>query len=264
MTGGIAMRRVLFAVATLAVMGAAPAAFADCVNFSQARAARAAAALSSNPPTAAMLGMTTLSGLTLDAARTAGDPVCDGPPKEFYYTTNLTSLDFVTGLYQNIRRRTEADGMNRLWFKNPLSGDSFFLTSGTEITLQTRGDDGPITLITVKPADPVLPLTPESQPYTAAEIAKWTPWPGGPNGPRAFVRADGAGASAPPAQQTAQQSQTPAQPNCPAQGGSNTGSNAGAQIGGAVGGSYGRAAGAVLGGLMGSRRSTPQPQQNCR
>jgi hypothetical protein len=259
------MRRVLFAVAAVAAMSAAPAAFADCVDYSAPRAARAAAALSSNPPTAAELGMTTLSGLTLDAARTAGDPVCDGPPKRFYYTTSLSSLDFVTALYSNIRRRTETDGMNRVWFKNPLSGDSFFLTSGTEITLQTRGDNGPITLITVKPANPVLALTPETQPYTAAEIANWTPWPGGPNGRREFVRADGGGgASAPAAQQTAQQTQQPTQPNCPAPGGSNEGSSAGAQIGGAVAGNYGRAAGAVLGGLMGSRRSPPQPQQNCR
>lgn len=267
------MRRVLFAVAAVAAMSAAPAAFADCVDFDPARAARAAAALTRNPPAPVTLGMPTLDGLVLDASRTAGDPVCDGPtPKRFYYTTSLTPLAFYSALHPNIRRRTETDGMNRTWFRNPLSGDRLFLTSGTEVTVQTSGD-GAITLLKIVPATPVAPLTAESQPYTASEIADWTPWPGGRSGPREFLRADG-GAGAPAAaaspvqqagQQTAQQTQTPAQPNCPAQPGSAEGSQAGAQIGGAVGGSYGRAAGAMLGGLMGSRRSAPaQSQPNCR
>lgn len=262
------MRRVLFVFAAVAAMSAAPAAFADCVDYSAPRAARAAAALSRNPPAPATLGMPTLDGLVLDAGRTAGDPVCDGPtPKRFYYTTSLTPLAFYTALYPNIRRRTETDGMNRTWFKNPLSGDRLFLTSGTEITVQTTSG-GAISQLMIVPATPVAPLTTESQPYTAGEIADWTPWPGGRSGPREFVRADGGGgapaASAPPAQQTAQQTQPPVQPNCPAQPGSAEGANAGAQIGGAVGGSYGRAAGAVLGGLMGSRRSAPAQQPNCR
>ncbi len=263
------MRRVLFALSAVAAMSAAPAAFADCVDYDPARAARAATALSRNPPAPATLGVPTLDGLVLDASRTAGDPVCDGPtPKRFYYTTSLTPLAFYTALYPNIRRRTETDGMNRTWFKNPLSGDRLFLTSGTEITVQTGGN-GAISLVKIVPATPVAPLTAEQQPYTASEIADWTPWPGGRSGPREFVRADGGGgapaASAPTAQQTTQQTEQPAQPNCPSQAGAAEGSQAGAQIGGAVGGSYGRAAGAMLGGLMGSRRSAPaQSQPNCR
>lgn len=266
-------RSVLAGAAFAAAVIFAPAAFADCVDYDPARAARAASALSRNPPSPASLGMPTLDGLVLDAARTAGDPVCDGPPKAFRYTTGLSTLDFVTALYPNIRRRVETDGMNRTWFKNPLSGDSLFLTSGTKVTIQTRGDNGPITLITLTPANPVLPLTPESQPYTAAEIANWTPWPGGPDGPRAFIRADGGAPSAPPATQqgaAAAPQQTQA-PTCPqTAGGAAAGAQAGAQIGGSVfgggrAGAIGSAAGAAIGGLMG-RRNAPQPSQgapNC-
>lgn len=259
------MRRAL-AIAVFAVtLAGAPAAFADCVDYSPARAERAAAALSRNAPTAATLGMPTLDGLALDALRTTGDPQCNGPPKQFYYTTDMTLLAFVNALYPNIRKRTEADGMGRLWYKNPFHGNSLFLTSGTEVTIQTRGEGGPITLIGLKPGNPVLPLASETQPYSAQDIANWTPWPGGPNGRREFVRADGGAVAPPPGQQSAQsapQAQTPACP--PAGQGAATGAQAGAAVGGAaIGGGYGRAlgsaAGAALGGMLGSRRGQQQP-----
>lgn len=238
-------------------LSAAPAA-ADCVDFSQARADRAAAALSRNPPSAQTIGMPTLEGLALDASRTAGDPECNGPPTRFYYTTNLTTTQLIAQLYPNIRRRTDTDGMNRVWFKNPNLGDRIFITTGTEVHINANSQ-GAIQLLTIDPPDALAPLSAESQPYAVDDIVAGIPWPGGG---REFVRADGGQQQA--ASSTESASQTPASSqtaNCPpaSASGATNGASAGAQIGSALGGGRaGAAAGAVLGGILGGRRQQPQ------
>lgn len=246
---------------------AAPA-LADCVNYSKARADKAAAALARNPPAAKQLGMPTLEGLVLDAPRTAGDPVCDGPtPKRFYYTTSLTLGQLVDAVYPNIRRRTETDGMKRNWYRNPKLGNRMFLTSGTELDIQSR-DDGSVQLIKLTPLPVPEPLVSDSQPYTAQDIASGRPWPA-PG--KEFVRADGADPApraAPPSVQPAVAGQPPAKSaaDCPPKNAAGTGVAAalGAEVGGLIqGGGSGRSSGAalgsMLGGLLGSQGQAPQP-----
>jgi hypothetical protein len=248
-----------------AAVAAAPVALADCVDYSEARARAAGAALERNAPTAAQLGLPSLDRLQLDSARTAGDPQCGGPnpPTRYYYTTTMTFTELVTAFHSNIKRRTETDGMGRTWFRNPYFGsDQIILTSNTELQF-VLGADGRIVQVTVIPANPVLALTPENQPYSVSDIVSWTPWPGGPDGSREFVRADGAAPSS-----AQQQASAPGQQaNCPTgeqQQSAAAGAQAGAAVGGStIGGGYGRqvgaAAGAVIGGIMG-RRSQPQQQ----
>lgn len=268
------MRFLVSSITLAASLVLAPAAFADCVDFSQARADRAGAALVRNAPSAADLGLPSLTGLTLDGPKTAGDPRCGGgKPTRYYYTTALTKSALIEAWYPNIRRRTEADGMGRVWFKNPQSGDSFFITTGTEITIQTRGEQEIWQVVVVPPAA-LAPLTVEQQPYKASEISDWTPWPGGASGPRQFVRADTAptagstaGARAPSTSANSQQTAPSGQQQataCPPASPNSAASNVGADIGGAViGGGMGRTVGGALGGLFGGGQPKQQPAQNC-
>jgi hypothetical protein len=282
------MAFVTHAVLTSAVLVfalAAGAARADCVDFSPQRAKAAGAALARNPPTAAQLGVPSLDGLELDGPRTTGDPKCSGPGpfKRFYYTSTISFADLVGRWYSNIAARTEADGMKRVWFRNPMHGDEFQMTSGTRVAFVFIGPhkDRKIALVNIMPAAQPAPLTVASQPYTAAEIVDWTPWPGGAKGPRQFVRADeevgtAAPAGAPSAANPSPAAAAPTAPaavpaatagapaastspstvNCPprqAQGGAAEGQRAGAEVGGAVlGGGWGRSLGAALGGALGS------------
>jgi hypothetical protein len=274
--------------ALLVLAATADSARADCVDFSAQRAKAAGAALARNAPTPAQLGVPDLEGLELDAPRTTGDPKCDGPGpyKRFYYTSKLTFGDLVARWHPNIQARIEADGMKREWFRNPYHARGFNLTSGTrvEFVLDGTGPNSKLLLVHVMPAATLAPLTVSNQPYTVAEIVDWTPWPGGPKGPRQFVRADQGGASAPPAAAPAApaaasapgtgpaaDAPAAAQPatagaaatgtaqsavNCPprqAQGAAADGQRAGADVGGAVlGGGFGRSVGAALGGVLGS------------
>jgi hypothetical protein len=272
---------------------AAPAAFADCVDYDPARVERFSRQLQSSPPSASALGMPTLNGLTLDARRTAGAFGCGSAampavPNRVWYTTDLTLSQVVAQVHAHIAPKTNRDGMNRDWYENPLRGDSFRLTSGTTIGIQ-RGaavgsDDYRLLALSIEKAASPAPLTTASQPYSVADVASGTPWPGGRTGPRQFVRADGGNAGyqaannnsyAPPVQQT----QTPTPPACPtptqtAQSGAQTGGSIGAEIGGAaIGGGYGRSvgrdAGRVLGGVLGAARNrntqqTPPADPNCR
>lgn len=274
-----AARCLALAIAGAALVAATPA-FADCVDFSQARADRAGAALARNAPTAAQLGLPSLEGLTLNAPKTTGDPRCDGPgpPKRFFYTTNRTFSQLVAWLYPNIRRRTDTDGMNRVWFRNPRLAERMFLTSGTELMVQTQ-QGGTIWQITVTPAAAVQPLTQEQQPYSVEDIIEGTPWPGGASGKREFVRADGGGtvapapsvaaqpqpaapspAALPPVATSPAPSTSQASPNCPpaAAGG------AAADIGQAIGGALGRNLGGTFGGLLGGSAPRPAPAGDCR
>ena len=273
------MRTFLAALAAALSLGmmTAPAALADCVDYSQARAERAGAALERNPPSAAQLGLPSLDGWDLDGIRTTGDPACNGsgPPQYYYYTTDLTYAQIVEALYPNIRRRTNVDGMGREWFENPVYGsrNEMFLTSGVRLEFGL-GSNGRINLILVDPPEAVLPLTTESQPYSVSDIADWTPWPGGGNGPREFVRADGGDsgyrASNNPSQTTTNSETAEARETCPpagSSGGSNAGSQVGSAIGGAIlGGGAGRSVGSALGGMFGSRNRPQQSQtdtENC-
>jgi hypothetical protein len=277
--------RAILVVTAIVLSTGAISVHADCVDFSPQRAKAAGAALARNPPTAAQLGVPDLEGLALDGPRTTGDPKCDGPGpyKRFYFTSTLTFGELVARWYPNIQARIEADGMKREWFRNPYHERGFNLTTGTrvEFVLDGQGSNAKVRLVNVMPAARLAPLTVSNQPYTAAEISDWTPWPGGPKGPRQFVRADQDAATAAPASVPSAANPSPAVAaptapaavpaatagvpaastspstvNCPprqAQGGAAEGQRAGAEVGGAVlGGGWGRSLGAALGGALGS------------
>ena len=263
-------------IAIVVTLAAGPAR-ADCVDYSEARAKAAGEKLERSPPTAAQLGVPGLDGLKLDGPRTTGDPGCgSGPVKNYYYSTSMTLRELVAAYYPNIKRRTETDGMNRTWFRNPYKGDEIILTSNTSLRIGVDNDKK-ITSLRIEPASTVLPLTVDSQPYTVDEIVDWTPWPGGANGPRLFVRADGTTPqSAPDAAATASAPAAPAgaKPNCTpgaatADQGSSDDAAVGAEIGGkTLGGGYGRNVGAAVGGLLGGlgkkKSQEPQPQADCK
>lgn len=285
-----------FVTAALIGIGlfSAPSAFADCVSYDQARVERFTRQLQAAPPSASALGMPTLNGLQLDARRTAGAFGCGttpmpAVPDRVWYTTEMTLSQVVAQVHANIAPKTNRDGMNRLWFENPMHGDDFQLTSGTTIGVQRGAEVGigdyRILALSIEKAASPTPLTTASQPYSVADLASATPWPGGRTGPRQFVRADGGDAgyraannnSYAPATQQAQTTQTP--PACPtpsqtAQSGAQTGGSIGAEVGGAaIGGGYGRSvgrdAGRVLGGVLGAARNrgnqqTPPADPNCR
>jgi hypothetical protein len=247
-----------------------PAALADCVDYSEARAAKAGAALENSPPTAAQLGLPSLDGFKLNGAVTTGDPKCGGPnpPTSYYYTTNLSLRDVLTAYHSNIQPFIEEDGMKRKWFRNPYwSKGLFVLTSGTEVSLNADAS-GKISSISFKPAPTVLPLTSPGQPYSVEEMISGTPWPGGPDGPREFVRADTPGGAAPAASAGGGNAgSAPAKSNCqPKPGGSSGGSGAtvGAEVGGRVlGGGFGRNVGGALGGLLGKPKPPPPADPDC-
>jgi hypothetical protein len=242
----------------------APAAFADCVDYSQSRAARAGAALERNPPTADQLGVPSLEGYRLDGVRTTGDPECNGPPTRFVYVTSLTSEQVLTALFPFVDRKVSVDGMNRQWFENPMSArGEVRLTSGAIVEIPQSFTAANITVV-IDPPDAVLALTEASQPYSVRDMLDGTPWPGGGEGPRQFVRADGGDAGYRASNNNSQtggsqqSAATQAPANCPpasSSNGSSQGAQAGGALGGALGGQAGRAAGQALGGLFGRRGS---------
>ena len=277
---GIALACTAFVLAVAAV-----SARADCVDYSKQRAQAAGAALARNPPSAARLGVPDLDGLMLDGPGTTGDPKCDGPGpyKRFNYTATVSFAELVERWHRHIRPRTEVDGMKRVWFRNPMDARGFHLTSGTRVEFRLSGpnENPKIGGLSIIPAEQLMPLSVASQPYTVAEIVDGTPWPGGPKGPRVFVRADqDAGTAAPGGVPSAANpspavaaptapaavpavtagapaaSTSPSTVNCPprqAQGGAADGQRAGAEVGGALlGGGFGRNLGAALGGVLGS------------
>jgi len=163
--------------------------------------------------------------------------------------------------------------MKRKWYRNPYwSKGMFVVTSNTEINLLADAS-GKLSRVTLTPGNPVLPVTTASQPYSIDEMITSTPWPGGPDGRREFVRADGAvGAEAannsPPAAARGA-NPAPASKNCPGgSGGSASGDGAavGAEIGGLVlGGGFGRSVGGALGGIFGGSKpkQAPAADPNC-
>jgi len=267
--------RIPVLVALVVTLATGPAR-ADCVDYSEARAKAAGEKLERSPPTAAQIGVPSLEGLKLDGPRTTGDPECgSGPVKFYYYSTSMTLGELVAAYYPNIKRRTETDGMNRTWFQNPYKGDEIILTSNTSLRIGVDSDKK-INSLRIEPASTVLPLTVESQPYTAQEIVDWTPWPGGTSGPRQFVRADGATPQSAPAAAAASAPAAPAgaKPNCApaaatADQASSDATAVGADVGGkTLGGGYGRNVGAAVGGLLGGlgkkKAQEPPPQPECK
>jgi hypothetical protein len=270
------MKRAGHAISLAAGCLLAATAFSDCIDYSEARAAQAGAALEKNPPSAAQLGLPSLDGFRLNGAATTGDPKCGGPnpPKTYTYSTNLSLRDVLTAYYANIQPYIEEDGMKRKWFRNPYwSKGLFTLTSGTEVSLNTDAS-GKISSIRFTPAPTVLPLTSPKQPYSVEEMIIGTPWPGGPNGPREFVRADSPAGVAPAAGGTATASSggtvksAPASSKCqPKAGGtsSDAGEDVAAEVGGRVlGGGFGRNVGGALGGLLGKAKQPPPADPDCQ
>lgn len=264
------MRRFMCALVFAVSFAAAPAAFADCVDYSQARAKAEQDAARRTPLTAAQLGMPTLAGLERNIDM-IGDPRCGGLTAQgsrarFKITGSFR--DLITAIYPNIRRVTERDGMGREWYKNPLVGDDIILTSGTRLTfIGGREVNGEKTYsdVVITRTTPVGALSTDSQPYSVNDIVNWTPWVGGQRGN--FVQVGGAAPATPatpPASNAARSTQpapsTPSVSPCPP---ANTDArNAGAEIGGRViGGGFGRDVGGALGGLFGGAQKQ-QPQQS--
>lgn len=279
------MRHLPALLMAIAGIGFASSAFSDCVDFNQKRAEAAAAALARNPPTAAQLGVPGLEGLTLDALRTSGDPKCDGGPpyKRFIYTTNLSFAELIARWHPVIRRRTEVDGMNREWFRNPMHGNNLHFTSGTRVEF-AFGREREFARFTFHPAKAVGALTAENQPYTVNEIVEGTPWPGGAKGPRQFVRADqgesaqsvapvATPAMAAPTGSAPTVASVPAAANCPPRpaqsGGGSAAQRTGTELGGALGGGFGRNLGGAVGSMLGalgggsSAPQAPAADPNC-
>lgn len=181
------------AVAT-ATVWVAPA-HADCVDYSEARHNAAAAKLQRSPPTAAQLGVPTLDGLVLDARASSEDPACASPSStawpRFVYTSSLTSEQVLRLLYPYLAGMRETDGMQRVWFRNPMtSNGQIKLTSGSVVEFP-RSPAAANVRVVIRKAPSLTALTTASQPYSIADILEGTPWPGGAKGPRQFVRADG-------------------------------------------------------------------------
>jgi hypothetical protein len=265
------MKLATLALSLAAALAFAPAALADCVDYSKAAHQKAQAELKKNLPTAAQLGLPSLDGFTIDAERTAGDPACGPKPpyKRFYYVVNQSPTEFFTRLHPNVRRRTAPSG-GKEHFENPIKGDDFFLTSGTRVSFVFGRTDASMGTIFIEPTSPVGELTAESQPYSIQDLVSGTPWPGGPDGGRNWVpvagyQGGGAAAAAAPAAtstssdgstQTSQTTQTPA--GCPPASGNQTASSVGAEVGGAVlGGGFGRNLGGALGGALGGGKKKP-------
>jgi hypothetical protein len=273
------MREGLAAAVIAVSLLAAPVAFADCVNYSAARAEAERQAARRTPLTAEELGVPTLNGLERDY-QSLGDPSCGGslvargPNARF--TLTVSFREFVTAIHPYIKRVTERDGMGREWYKNPLVGDRIVLTSGAQLDFIGGRSGGPdqknYALVLIKPARPASALTTDSQPYSINDIVNWTPWVGGQRGNFVQVGA----AAAPPQSGNAQRAATPqntATPQAPTtasntqscppaqSSGSANGANIGADIGGAVlGGGFGRNVGGALGGLFGGGQpKQPQP-----
>lgn len=188
------MRRFVLASVLAMVLAAAPAAQADCVNSDPARIKAAQDEARRKPLTAAELGMPDLDGLARDYS-VIGDPRCSAPNAKpvARYTLEAAWPTKIASLYPYIRRRTEEDGMKRLWFANPMKGDDIVLTSGTTLTfLGGRTVNGQTTYshVMIKPTTPPGALTKETQPYSVQDIVEGSPWPGGGGGKREFVRAD--------------------------------------------------------------------------
>jgi hypothetical protein len=266
------MRLSLFALSLGVGCLLVPSAFADCVDYSAARAARAGAELERAPPSAAQLGVPHLDGLKLDGPATTGDPKCGGsnPPDSYNYKTDMTVRELVAAYYPNVKPYIEEDGMGRKWFRNPYwSRGMFQLTSNTEVNVNADGA-GKIRSVNITPGKPVLPVTAASQPYSIDEMIAGTPWPGGG---REFVRADVAAgaqvANNPPPAATGSANPAAASTNCKTSSGGNVGGvveSVGAEVGARVlGGGFGRSLGGALGGVLGSSKpkQAPAADPNC-
>lgn len=111
-------------------------AFADCVDYSEKRAKQAAQAMAKSPPKFSDLGLPELAGLTIDAAKSSGDPKCDPPEKRtiFFYKTNLSRLEFYKAIFPYLKPW-------RTW-TSPSGGDShdFYLSSGTRVQIRCSGN----------------------------------------------------------------------------------------------------------------------------
>lgn len=111
-------------------------AFADCVDYSEKRAKQAAEALAKNPPKFSDLGFPEIAGLTINAAKSSGDPKCDPPEKRtyFFYKTNASLLDFYTAIFPYMKPwRTWTSPSGR-------ESHNFYVSSGTEVQIRCKGN----------------------------------------------------------------------------------------------------------------------------
>lgn len=111
-------------------------AFADCVDYSEKRAKQAAQAMAKSPPKFSDLGLPELAGLTIDAAKSSGDPRCDPPEKRtyFFYKTNASLLDFYTAIFPYMKPwRTWTSPSGR-------ESHNFYVSSGTEVQIRCKGN----------------------------------------------------------------------------------------------------------------------------
>lgn len=125
------------AAASALLMTFNSSAFADCVDYSEARKAQAAKALAKNPPKFAELGFPDLPvlNLVLDADKSSDDPKCDpsgGKRHIFFYKTSISRLEFYNAIFPYMKPW-------KTW-TNPAGGNSheFFLSSGSKVTIRCQ------------------------------------------------------------------------------------------------------------------------------
>jgi hypothetical protein len=243
----------LAAAAVLLCLGGAPA-FADCIDYSPARGKAQADALAARPPAFDSIGLPPISGLTLDAVKTVGDPKCDGPVDDYWYVGRVPFRTFVEEIHPFIAPRITVDGMNRQWYNNPYHSDDIILSSGTVLGLFLDREQN-LVQISVKPASPSGAPSQVYQPYSVNDIVSGTPWVGGQNGNFIQVGAEAETGAASSGQGAATAETTPAA--CPGSSSSDSAETVGKEVGGRVlGGGWGRSLGGTVGGLLGSRKKT--------
>jgi hypothetical protein len=282
-------RRLLASAAmAMATAAMAPTALADCVGVDMARVKAETAKLSKSPPAFASIGVPELTGLTLNAERTAQAAGClkgEFNPTHLFYTTGLSRADLYKQVFTYIQPRDN-------WI-SPTGGDSHEvpLTSGTELELRCEGnckDKDGFAPGTIKEIMIVRASGNFAKPLTANPTGPGWNWTvddlanslfqpsagradsyagnGRATAPTPVAAASGAPASSPVTTPSA---------NCPVRdpnasaNAAAAGANVGAVIGGEVlGGGYGRnvgsTAGAVLGGVFGGgKKKQAATAPNC-
>lgn len=245
------------AIATALVLAAfSSSGLADCADYSEARARKAASEMAKNPPKLADLGLPELAELTLDAVKSSGDPKCSPPAKRtvFFFKTSASLLDFYTAVLPYMKPHST--------WTNPAGREShdFYLTSGTRVNIRCagncKGEDfnlpGNIKELVVDRRDAKAALTTGGPGWnwTPEDLAKANPQP-------AAGRADRASSTLAAASVKPAATPAGAKADCRPPGADGSaaadGAAAGAEVGGKVlGGGYGRQVGSAIGGVLGA------------
>jgi hypothetical protein len=268
------VRQLLLAPAVIgAILCLMPAmAYADCVDYSKARAKKAAEEMRRNPPSLAKLGLPEIADLTIDAERSSGDPVCDKPEKRrhFFFRTRMSILDFYTAMFPYIQP-------NSNW-TNPAGGNShkLYLTSGAIVKFDCNSQYRLCKSLPIDQPDQILevavewPISQTPNPLTGDGPGwNWTPRDlAEERGIPAAGKADSYGGSRAKSNPVSSASNKPSDDaGC---GNANAAASdcASDQSASSKGAAAAKIAKSVFGGLLGSKRiptdAVPAPSSNCK